>query len=214
MYANICRRGFSLLELLVVIAIIGILMGLTMAGVQRVRASAARTQCQNHLRQIGLGLSNYHSAHGQLPPGVILQDEPGTFPWMSWEVHILPHIEQDAVWRQSLEAIKTKTTFTLSPPHPFTTVITIYGCPADGRVQQIALSRGHFRSRLAPTSASPVCDIPGVTVRCSATRMSSSPTSPMARVIHSSSASGRPARTCGPAGGTPGWEWIGLAPRT
>jgi prepilin-type N-terminal cleavage/methylation domain-containing protein/prepilin-type processing-associated H-X9-DG protein len=136
------RRGFTLIEALVVIAIIGVLIGLTLAATQRVRASAARTQCQNHLRQIGLGLSNYHAAHGHLPPGVTLKDEPGTFPWMSWGVRILPHVEQDTVWRQSLDAIRTQPAdFRVSPPHPFTTVISIYGCPADGRVRQPVLAR-------------------------------------------------------------------------
>jgi prepilin-type N-terminal cleavage/methylation domain-containing protein/prepilin-type processing-associated H-X9-DG protein len=139
------RRAFTLIETLVVIAIIGVLIGLTLSATQRVRASAARTQCQNHLRQIGLALQNYHAAHGQLPPGVTLKDEPGSFPWMSWGTRILPYLEQDAVWRQAVEASKTKPAdFTASPPHPFTTVISIYGCPADGRVRQTVLARGHL----------------------------------------------------------------------
>src|SRR5581483_6131097 len=137
---RIYHRGFTLLETLVVIAIISVLLGLTLAGVQRVRASAAKARCQNHLRQIGLGLSNYHAAHGQLPKGVTDTPEPGTFAWMSWGTRLLPYIEQDAVWRQATEAAMQPGSFTVSPPHPFTTVIPIYGCPADARVSQTVLA--------------------------------------------------------------------------
>jgi prepilin-type N-terminal cleavage/methylation domain-containing protein/prepilin-type processing-associated H-X9-DG protein len=108
------RGGFTLVELLVVIAIIGVLVALLLPAVQAAREAARRSQCQNNLKQIGLGLHNHHDIYGAFPTGGRDYYSARTFSngkpevtnrqdW-GWLYQLLPFIEQQNQWEVATDA--------------------------------------------------------------------------------------------------------------
>jgi len=95
-------RGFTLIELLVVIAIIAILIGLLLPAVQKVREAAARMQCSNNMKQMGVALHNYHSTYDKFPPLSRYANLGGGKEEKAniW-YYILPYMEQDNIFRLS-----------------------------------------------------------------------------------------------------------------
>ncbi len=97
------RRGFTLIELLVVIAIIAILVALLLPAVQQAREAARRSSCKNNLKQIGLGLHNYHDTHNVFPASVFSPGASGGSPIKTnttgW-IMLLPYVEQGALYDQ------------------------------------------------------------------------------------------------------------------
>jgi prepilin-type N-terminal cleavage/methylation domain-containing protein len=102
------NHGFTLVELLVVIAIIGILVALLLPAVQAAREAARRMSCSNNLKQLGLAVHIYHDSHSAFPsagdngPSNCCSPDIGRIDRYNWTYHILPFIEQNAVYELGL----------------------------------------------------------------------------------------------------------------
>jgi prepilin-type N-terminal cleavage/methylation domain-containing protein/prepilin-type processing-associated H-X9-DG protein len=151
------RRGFTLIELLVVIAIIAILIGLLLPAVQKVREAAARMQCSNNLKQLGLAAFNYESAFQVFPPGLnlpISNQSGAVFPtnalvkngkigqpplpgkFASWMELLLPFVEQDNLYKQ-LDLTQREFANCNGPNSPGATVLKVFICPSDPLSTQV-----------------------------------------------------------------------------
>jgi prepilin-type N-terminal cleavage/methylation domain-containing protein/prepilin-type processing-associated H-X9-DG protein len=114
--------GFTLLELLVVIAIIGLLLALVLPAVMRAREASRRTQCQNHLKQLGTALHHHHDLQKWFPPGT--ENE-----W-SWSARLLPLVEEAGLHGRF---DFTKEPFEAPNESATSVIVPVLLCPADDK---------------------------------------------------------------------------------
>jgi prepilin-type N-terminal cleavage/methylation domain-containing protein/prepilin-type processing-associated H-X9-DG protein len=151
------RRGFTLIELLVVIAIIAVLIALLLPAVQAAREAARRSQCINNLKQIGLGMHNYHQTNNCFPLGASRNTIDGVniYTWTDWGPNalMLPFLEQSTIY--------STINFNYAPepaPEPdgggaslggyinstaYNTKINVFLCPSDGNAGRVNINSYH-----------------------------------------------------------------------
>jgi prepilin-type N-terminal cleavage/methylation domain-containing protein/prepilin-type processing-associated H-X9-DG protein len=133
------RRGFTLVELLVVIAIIGILIALLLPAVQAAREAARRSECTNKLKQLALGMHNFHDVHREFPKNANGGTDVGSN-WSAWHCYsagykILPYIEQNTLYQQFI--LKNTSSFSANYP-AFRTRLSAFLCPSAPKAPSVS----------------------------------------------------------------------------
>jgi prepilin-type N-terminal cleavage/methylation domain-containing protein len=163
------RRGFTLVELLVVIAIIGILIALLLPAVQAAREAARRTKCSSNMKQVTLGLHNYHNARKQLPAGSLAFSK--YTKGLTWAGLLLPYIEEQPLYQSFRLDLTIDHFLNIKAAE---TPIRTYICPTDPQSSQPLLPKRVVSGSWNPTSspglwyvacigptAPDICAIPG-----------------------------------------------------
>jgi prepilin-type N-terminal cleavage/methylation domain-containing protein/prepilin-type processing-associated H-X9-DG protein len=144
------RSGFTLIELLVVIAIIAVLIALLLPAVQAAREAARRAQCVNNLKQIGLGLHNYHSSQDVFPMGQSLQ-QGSSWNSSSAQAGMLSYMEQNAIYNAiNFSIVTTDITNTTA----WNTKINSFLCPSDGNAGGAGGNINSYKGSQGTTSQS------------------------------------------------------------
>lgn len=137
------RSGLTLIELLVVAAVIGLIVLLILPAIQSAREAARRTQCSDHLRQIGMGLEAHHTLHGAFPVGCLGKRRRGSTAavQLAWSAFLLPFVDQQLLWLR----LSTERGYD-DPQNNWATsaVIPLYLCPSTTRMDP---DRTRYRTR-------------------------------------------------------------------
>jgi prepilin-type N-terminal cleavage/methylation domain-containing protein/prepilin-type processing-associated H-X9-DG protein len=147
------RRGFTLIELLVVIAIIAVLIALLLPAVQAAREAARRAQCINNLKQIGLGIQNYHSSVGCFPMGASASNNnlTGCISWTGWSAQalMLPYLEQNGIYSACNFALDPINDPQYIQTSAFYSKINAFICPSDGNAVRGVAPNGFINNYYA-----------------------------------------------------------------
>jgi len=140
------RSGFTLIELLVVIAIIAVLIGLLLPAVQKVREAAARSKCQNNLKQLGVAFHAYESANARFPLGAQQVGYPFGNPRLTYSIHLYPYVEQGPAFGKFNMAdtgpagiLWYMNTNTSPADAPTRAVVPTFLCPSDSGITSTAV---------------------------------------------------------------------------
>lgn len=160
------RNAFTLIELLVVIAIIGVLIGLLLPAVQKVREAASRIQCTNNNKQIGLACQNFHGVFGYFPSDNSVTAPPYPYPNTCWILQTLPFFEQQNVQRVAHGGNNTRQgngekgnaggTASLVPVNNGHVVLKIFLCPSRGLRGNGLADYNYVQQRTAVLFGAPV----------------------------------------------------------
>jgi prepilin-type N-terminal cleavage/methylation domain-containing protein len=141
------RKAFTLIELLVVIAIIAVLIALLLPAVQQAREAARRTQCKNHLKQLGLAIHNYHDTFvTTVPPGYINLTLAGTLSGWGWNTMLLPYLDQAPLYNTltagtlNFSSGLGSLTTTAAPTGTIQSILNALRCPSDPAQSIVAVN--------------------------------------------------------------------------